>query len=178
MSRVRTYPAQLLTAKSESCLVQGSLWPWMLCGLSSSFCLLYFSTQQDTFSQIHSRYGHSHVWAINNVEVIEVSLRPAQKITFQVLQPRAFWGLCSPPVHTLWVEVMDSNYALPVCYSCRIEHALCNVWLRLNSAHVILNMLFWEADRQYLCNWICFLCLTYVMWKSLSLSRFNVFLIA
>lgn len=45
----QAYLAQLLTAKAKSCLVQGSLWPWVLCGLSGRFSLLSFSNTAGCF---------------------------------------------------------------------------------------------------------------------------------
>lgn len=53
------YLAQLLTAKAESFLLQGSLWPWLFCGLSCSFCLLCFSNTAGCFFT-----GSQQIWTL------------------------------------------------------------------------------------------------------------------
>lgn len=53
------YLAQLLTAKAESFLLQGSLWPWVFRGLSCSFCLLCFSNTAGCFFT-----GSQQIWRL------------------------------------------------------------------------------------------------------------------
>lgn len=143
------YLAHLLTAKSERWMVQGSLLPWALRGLSSSFCLFCVSNtaggffpssqQTETLTSLSNKQCGSYSGftegqasislfsAISsrqeNLHSSSLILRPVQENIFQRLQPRAFWELGSPPAHSFQAENLDPTSCFPVCYNSRIKHA-------------------------------------------------------